>query len=242
MNPRLIILHGLNNTVESFYKLRDHFDAQGFDCKLIPLPGHGNDRSEITSFELAYKSFEQQLNALVSVPYYVLAFSTGALYFQHWLARNKDLPKPKAQFLLAPALFVKNLKSFETLAFKLPKFLLIPSQTPRAFRRYQVMYFWEYRILFEAIRKFQEAPAPLVVPTYVFMDPKDELVDHSAVKAHFESVRGETEFELRLFQNRDYLTWKRPGKYHVIFHPDYLSEKHWVELTHTVLEFFKRHA
>lgn len=238
MRPRIIILHGLNNNLESFYPLKERFESYGFDAHLVALPGHAEDRHEIKTFQEAFNSFDQNMKKLVQDPYVILAFSTGAMYFQLWLEKNLS-PKPKAQVLLAPALFLRRLPLFEKIARTLPASLFILSQTPKSLRRYKLFYIWEYRILFEGIKKYLGLKTKLKIPTLLIMDPKDELIDPTASKKEFEARDPGGFFEMKLIE-RDYLKKKRPGKYHIIFHPDYLSPDHWAQINHDIHEFFRR--
>lgn len=229
---RLLIFHGLNNNATAFDSIRMEFAKLGYETEQIILPGHGGIREENFSFDKAYAAFARQMEVKAQAPYVAIGFSTGALYLQLWTQRT-PAKAPLAQVLLAPALFARNAKPLSTLFRLLPKNIFIPSQTPPKLRRYDRLFIWEYRTLFEAMERFKKEVEEIKCPTMVIMDPKDELVDEIKLKKNlpkkiiFHSVK------------RPYLKGMRPGKYHIIFHPDYLSEEHWKWLLKETDGFFK---
>lgn len=226
--PKIILIHGLNNRPEGFWPLRDSLIAHGYEVHLVRLPGHGEDRSETASWEKASQVFDENLKKLTDSPYAVIAFSQGALYFQLWLKTSKA-PKPICQFLLSPALFVRNFDKLKHLVRALPGKMIIPSPMPKPLRRYPYLFVSEYRNLFSGVKKFSETPFEFIVPTMVIVDPQDEVVDAQKLKQEFG--------EHVTYLERPYLRGKRPGKYHIIFHPDYFEDQGWERFIQKITSF-----
>ncbi|MBA2404169.1 MAG: alpha/beta fold hydrolase [Bdellovibrionales bacterium] len=236
MPVKIIIIHGLNNNLECFYPFRDQIRSLGFEAELMCLPGHGQDREEARDFEVALTHFDENIQKLITGPYAVIAFSQGALYFQLWLEKY-NRPLPLAQVLLAPALFIRHFSKLSMIMGRLPAFMIIISQMPRKLRRYHYLNIWEYRTLFNKARKFQEFKTPLKAPTLILIDPKDELVDAQKLKHELDGRTSGAEIE---FWERKYLRGRRPGKYHVLFHPEYFTPDDWQKFTSKISEFVKK--
>ncbi len=230
MLPRILILHGLNNSLDAFGPLKAALTERGFDCKLVCLPGHADDREEVREFVSANSSFDRAMSALTNSPYAVIAFSQGALYFQLWL-RQTLVKKPIAQVLLAPAISIRYFDLLNRLSRLLPLEMTIKSQLPESLRRYSYLYVREYRILFDAQISFRSEKKPFVVPTLVLIDPKDELVNAQKLKSEYP--------EQVVFIERPYLRGKKPGKYHAIFHPEYFTVEDWEKMLGKISGFLK---
>jgi pimeloyl-ACP methyl ester carboxylesterase len=219
---KLILLHGLNNNLDCFFPLRDALNERGFDCVLVTLPGHGDDRDLGRNLSSAIEDLDRQLQPHLQEPYYVVGFSMGALLFQVWLEEKKRLP-PKSQILLAPALKIKRMKIVSALMRLLPGSLPLKSFMPEHGRRRSALYVWEYRTLIEGILAFKDR---FLAPTLILIDPKDELVDAQALKRlHSNTV----------FVERPQL--KGAGHHHLLFHPDYFTPEQWKDF----LAFFASH-
>lgn len=231
MRPRIILIHGLNNKIEAFVPLRDKFNSMGYDCHILCLPGHGEDRSESRTLKSAFHHFDLSMKRLMQDPYVVVAFSQGALFLQLWLEKNIQ-PKPKAQLLLAPALYIRKFERLNKIVQTLPAFFRVLSVVPAPLRRYWYLHLWEYKTLFEAALKFSALRASHSVPTKILIDPRDEIVD--AQKIH--SLLGD---KVEYFE-RSMSTKKRPGKHHILFHPDYFSPDEWDNFMKKIDEFFKK--
>ncbi len=203
---------------------------------MLCLPGHGENRQEAREFEKAQEHFDKALRKLISGPYLVIAFSQGALYFQLWLEKNLD-KLPLAQVLLAPALFIRNFTILDKIMTKLPHYAFIPSQMPRKLRRYSYLNIWEYRTLFNKARDYQKITTPMKVPTLILISSKDELVDAKKMKSELDKRNSEAQVE---FYEREYLKGKRPGKYHILFHPDYFMFDDWENFIQKIIRFLKR--
>lgn len=236
MRDKILIIHGLNNNMEAFVPLKCKLEAIGYETSLLCLPGHGYNREETRDFENAMEIFNQKMGEYTT-PYYVIAFSQGALYLQLWLKKNPSR-LPKAQLLLAPALFIRHFSKLNCLLAGLPSFAFIMSQMPKKLRRYNYLYIWEYRTLFNKAKRFQKDISHFKIPTLILVDPKDELVDSQKLKSKLNQIHSGAEV---VFLRRDYLKGKRPGKYHILFHPNYFSPEDWEYFVNKIDLFFKRY-
>jgi alpha-beta hydrolase superfamily lysophospholipase len=225
-NNKVVFFHGLNNNQDCFGPLIRHFKELGFETELVILPGHGKNRKEARDIKEAIGIFDQKMKNLKDQSYYAIAFSHGALYLQLWLEKNQE-HKPAKQILLAPALYINRQKLIEKALKLLPSFFAIKSMSPKPFRRYEIMNAWEYNILVQGMLIYQKVRGKFRIPTKVFVDPKDELVDAYALSSKLENVE---------FIERKYLR-KGLGCHHIIFHPDYFEEAHWREFTRKLESF-----
>jgi esterase/lipase len=233
--PRVLLIHGLNNNHSGFAPLKLEIEKLGFECLMITLPGHGTDRNEARSLSVAFKSFQRELKDLIHENTYVVAFSQGGLYLQLWLESESKI-LPKAQVLLAPALFINYQNRLEKLVSFLPSFGFILSQTPKKLRLYQRLFVWEYRTLFEAIKKFQSQDLAFRIPTMVLVDPQDELIDAKKLETELKKRNSEN-FEFH-YVNRLEIPAPGLGKHHVLFHPDYFNNQEWKQLILRIKSFF----
>lgn len=231
INPKVVIIHGLNNNQTCFQPLKNVLLQRGYSSLLIALPGHSDDRQHARTFSQAFKIFSHNMQVVTSEQYLVIAFSTGALYLQLWMRENPHL-KPMAQVLLAPAFFIRRHHLISGMSKLLPSFFFIKSGSPKLLRRYSGLFVWEYRVLMEAISSFQSM-ASFEIPTLMLVDPKDELVDAARLARYSSQVQ----FQL---MERKYL-W-RPGHHHIIFHPDYFQDGDWEKMLGLIQRFFQTNA
>ncbi len=230
MPLRLIIIHGLNNSLGAFLQLKEALSERGFDCHFLCLPGHGEDRHEVKDFRESSAAFDVSMRKLIAGPYAVIAFSQGALNLQMWL-RETTQPLPVAQILLAPAIAIRRSGVIHRIMHILPSTFVIKSRLPENLRRYSFLYVRDYRTLFEGARGFSTALLPFTVPTQIIIDPKDELVDAQKLKTLFS--------DKVLFFERPYLRGRKPGKYHIIFHPAYFESKDWERFLGLISNFIE---
>jgi hypothetical protein len=206
-----------------------HIAVQRNDVAALEMLIQANvDLNEAKNVSEAIHILNQNLQPHINEPYNVIAFSQGALYFQLWMNQNLG-SRPLKQVLLAPAIYIKNHKLLDKIFASLPYFFPIKSSTPKPLRRYAFLYIWEYRILFKAIELFQSTIQKFPVKTLVIVDPKDELIETDDLRERWID-------QIHLFQ-RPYLRGKRPGKYHIIFHPEYFSDKDWSKLINLIKDF-----
>jgi alpha-beta hydrolase superfamily lysophospholipase len=232
LRPKIVFFHGLNNNPECFSPFIEHFKNLGYQTDIIILPGHGDDRHEAPDLKSALKAFDQSMKKLQGTPYYAVAYSHGALYLQLWLEKNQDY-KPLKQVLIAPAFYIYHQKMIEKLVRFLPGFMVIKSVAPRAFRRYQFLNVKDYAVLIQGILAFQKTSSPFKIPTLVIIDPKDEVVDASAVKAEIEKMN--KSFLVQFFERK--IVKKSLGRHHLLFHPEYFEHEAWKVFTGRIEAF-----
>jgi hypothetical protein len=121
---------------------------------------------------------------------------------------------------------------------KLPSFAFILSPMPVRLRRYSYLNIWEYRTLFNKAKVFQKITTPMKVPTMILVDPNDELVEAQKIKSELDKRNSGAQVE---FYERAYLKGRRPGKYHILFHPDYFKPDDWERFTSKIVGFLKDH-
>lgn len=234
LNPKIVFIHGFNNNKECFDPLMSHFRDLGLETELIILPCHGVNRKEAKDFKEALTVFDQSMKKLKGIPYYVIAFSQGALYLQLWLEKNQA-HRPLKQVLLAPAFVIRKQKIIEKLFKWLPSFFVIKSLAPKPFRRYEMINAWEYRILIHGMLTYQKIKSHFKIPTLVIIDPKDELVDASRLKREIEKINPDISVH---FFERTYLR-KGLGCHHILFHPDFFQEKDWGNFSRKIAGFLE---
>ncbi len=232
--PKLIIIHGLNNTIESFSPLNDTFKRLGFETHLMTLPGHGSERFEAHHFKDAQEIFNNKMEKIHDAPYVVIAFSYGALLFQLWLDSNPQ-KAPLCQVLLAPALYIKKWHLLNLLINSLPRSFFIFSQTPKILRRYNHLYIWEYLLLFECIKRFHTINNKIPVPTLILVDPKDELLDSKIMKKKLPLPH----LKFIIFEKKSLR--KELGAHHVMFHPDFFDQEKWQDMIAKIEIFITSH-
>ncbi len=230
--PKLLILPGLNNNEFAFNHLKEYFLHAGYDVNFIQLPGQGELRSEMDHFNLAFESFKQSMNSHTESPYVIIAFSTGALYYQHWLNENPQ-KMAKAQFLLAPALRVQHQNLVDKFLNILPEKFPLPSRSPKPFQKYPTLSVKEYQTLFSGLRLLEELKTDFPIPTKIVIDRRDELVDVNHLKKRYANYTRVLERNCPV---------KKLGVYHLLFHPDYFENNEWEVLMKEIQDFFSTNA
>lgn len=231
MLPKLIILHGLNNNSSTWDEFETVMRSRGFvNIVRVTLPGHGSIRDEGQTFEEALKNFDKNITPHVQGPYVVVAYSLGALFFQNWLiGRTENLPL--RQVLLAPALYLRKEKWIRKIISSLHPRLPIPSIAPKDIKLHKSLFVWEYRNLLGGMSRFQEKVSSLSVPSFVLLDPRDELIDAEKLKREWRA--GEVYFLERPHQKFG------PSNHHILFHSKYFTAEEW-ELFIEKIEKFLR--
>lgn len=231
MLPKLIILHGLNNNSSTWDEFEGVMKARGFENIVrVTLPGHGSIRDEGQNFEEALKNFDKNIFPHVQDPYVVVAYSLGALFFENWLiGRTENLPL--RQVLLAPALYLRKEKWIRKIISSLHPKLPIPSIAPPDIKLYKSLFVWEYRNLLGGMSRFQEKATSIKVPSFVMLDPKDELIDAEKLKREWKA--GEVYFLERPKQKFG------PSNHHILFHSKYFTAEEWKTFIEKIEKFLK---
>lgn len=234
MLPKLIILHGLNNNSSTWDEFESVMKSRGFPTVRVTLPGHGSVRDEGKSFEEALKNFDKKILPHVQEPYVVVAYSLGAMFFSNWLIGRKE-NLPLRQVLLAPALYLRREKWIRKIIETLDPRIPIPSIAPRDIMLYKTLFVWEYRNLLGGMKRFQENPDPVQVPTLVLLDPLDELIDAEKLKTEW--LKKNPAHEV-YFLERPQQKWG-PSNHHILFHSKYFSPTEWETYIQKIDQFLK---
>lgn len=229
LNRNLLLIAGLNNNDEAMKSLGNELASRGYRCHYLNLPGQGQDRSESEDFDRAANVFADSIGPLIKDPYSIVAFSTGALYFNLWLKENPT-HAPLVQVLLSPAFRIKKKSFLGKLFSTLPAHFLIKSLAPSKFRRFSWMRVSEYRQLFKLIDKFDES-APISTAFKIYVDSRDELVDAKALK---EIWGDKTHFQKRRIPKFV------PGVFHALFHPDFWHPEDWNKFVDDIDHFLRQ--
>lgn len=183
-----IVVHGLNTKPSAMDVLTSELQSMGISIVRIILPGHRGDferwqqvRREdwVQVFQSTYRQVVEKLG---DQPLFCVGFSLGSLVIIDSISTLTD-PRVDRLVLFAPALtphwyvhFVRLLEIFGTGC-------MIPSLTPVEYRANRGTSVAAYLALFEEIRHvFQTGFSKLRIPTLVFIDPFDELVDSKALE------------------------------------------------------------
>lgn len=226
----LVIIHGLNNSKESFYPLKRALTKLGFKVHLFYLAGHRRLNHGLDLHEsVAY--LEKQFDGLKTSSYYCLGFSQGGLALELLPERIKK--KIKKQVLLAPALAIRRSFFLGTITKLLPAQLPFLSLAPKDLSKFSWLSLAYFNLLFDQIIQFQKNK-PSKVKTLVMVDLKDELIDVAALQSIVNNNKLNWELELI---NRSPLPFIGIGQGHIIFHPKYFSAADWEKLTKRIADF-----
>lgn len=205
--PKLIIIHGLNNTLEAFSNLGKSL-ADIFHVIYITLPQHGQFPASF-DFQDALHLFTQELTGQLTNETYIISYSLGCAYLQYCL-ENRLISFPLNRIIyLSPSIKTKlNLAPFAYLPARLP----IPSFAPRDLRFRAFCYLGQYQTLFKLTKELMLQSYP-----FIYADPKDELINLKGLS--FQKIE------------RDYL---KTGEHHLTFHPRYYREDEWIKFVNDI--------
>ncbi len=200
--PKLIIIHGLNNTLESFSLLGRSLEDT-FQVTYLKLPQHGQLPRSF-HFQNAVDLFVQELSHHLTQETSILSYSLGCAYLQYALEQHLITTPLERIIYLSPAIKTKlNLAPFAYL----PALLPVPSFAPRDLRFRSFCYLGQYQTLLKLTQSLALENYP-----YIYADPKDELINLQGL--NYQSI------------NRDYL---KTGEHHLTFHPRYYREDEWIK-------------
>lgn len=209
---KLIIIHGLNNSMSAMNEL-GHALSEQFNIIYVRLPHHGNNPIRF-NFASVLDEFRNELNKHLDPNALILSYSLGCAYLQ-LLLENKTLTHPLHRIIyLSPALKTKfNIGRFRFL----PPFLPIPSLSPRHIRLRHFCYWGQYLTLYQLTQGLKLQ----VYPT-IFADPADELIDLAGLE--YNNLR------------RDYLSY---GEHHLTIDPRYFKNDEWDKLMRQIIVRFQ---
>lgn len=193
-----MVIHGLNLLPEKMLSCVQVLNNLGIDAFNVSLRGHGNNFVKISEdlpsariqalkqvnheiWSAETQQAYQQVRAhaqLKNIPILLLGFSLGAilgleLFLSHKTPFNRMI-------LLAPPLAIHRRGYFIKLLRCFPQLILKSLSSPE-YRSNAGTSVASYLALFQAISRVQELPATVNVPTLLFIDPKDQLVDFQRI-------------------------------------------------------------
>jgi pimeloyl-ACP methyl ester carboxylesterase len=227
----LVIIHGLNNSKESFYPLKKALTKLGFRVHLFYLPGHRKLNKGLT-LEESISYLEKQFDKLTVPKFYCLGFSQGGLVLELLPERIKR--KIKKQVLLAPALAVRRSSFLVTVTKLLPAQMPFLSLAPSKLSKFSWLSVAYFDLLFQQLAQLSKIKKS-TIPTLILVDLKDELIDVAALQ---EMVKQNKHFwQLELIE-RATLPFISVGQGHIVFHPKYFAKAEWKKLTQRIADFF----
>lgn len=237
----IIIIHGLNNTIEVFKPLGNEFVNLGHKVFYISLSGHDAVIETELSWEKEVIHLKEQLTKLnQEEEYFVIGFSQGALVWQNAISENLIKFKIIGQVLLAPALKIHYQNSLKWITNKIDPKILTPSRTPKDVSQFNLLPTSYYRILFEELDLFNNANITKLneIPTLIIIDPDDELVSLQKTR-EFIYTKKMSNWEILPFPRKIPNEKKVFSKHHTLFFPTYFQEKDWFKLIKTINERIK---
>ena len=87
MPLKIIIIHGLNNNMNSFIPLAHSLKALGYVPEMLCLPGHGSNREETRHIKTATENFDRSMEKLIQGPYAVIAFPKAHYIYNYGLKK-----------------------------------------------------------------------------------------------------------------------------------------------------------
>lgn len=209
--PKLIIIHGLNNSLEAFAELGNGFHDK-FQVTYLKLPQHGQLPLSF-HFQDAVDLFVQELSAHLNNDTYILSYSLGCAYLQYALELQLISIPFERIIYLSPALKTKlNL----ALCSYLPSLFIVPSLAPRDLRFRSFCYLGQYQTLLKLSRSLKLENYPVI-----YADPQDELISLKGL--HFHALL------------RSYL---KTGEHHLTFHPRYFNRDEWIKFVNELKSRF----
>jgi len=192
-----LLVHGLNTNPSRMSVFSDIFEARGAATITLRLTGHRGDdldkfrrvRKEnwLQDFNVAYCKAEE-LRAKYGVPLNFVAHSLGTLLVMDYIVTNNIRNSFERIVLFSPGMtprwYVKSVLLYGLLGGG----YVIKSRAPAAFRANYGTPVNAYRALYSMIDDLENSliskrsSAIINIPTVVFTDPYDKLVDYDALE------------------------------------------------------------
>jgi len=216
--------------------LAEALDLPLAQCTFICLPGHTPDESFRNSEAQQWiESFREQYLAATqnNNPVYFIGFSLGGLVMTYLLG-TAEVPPPKKQVLLAPALAFKPWSHLPEYFPSLFDNLVIPAHTPKKYKVHTGVTISGYKALFALKEKLEQSGAlNYNIPTLVLCDQHDELVSPQGLQ-EFINQKKLTRWELEVLASP---RWQQMGRKHLMVAKEYRSEAYWQHLKTRILSF-----
>ena len=248
----ILLAHGLNtkplkmgdnNTEGTLAKL---FLDQGYHVYRVTLPGHNDSIEEMQTIKT-----EQWLNSALTqyfeaseiadnlnLPIYLAAFSLGALVYKNLLNSEENV-NFSGSILFAPALALKGKTRF---SIRLGSIFLndkriISSKAPVEYRAQKGVSISAYKALFKLTDNLYENEFKNCnIPTLIFIDPKDELISISKLRAVITRFNL-TNWNIKEITNKGDLV--TPKYYHLIIDAENVSFLEWDSIRNEIVRFLE---
>ncbi len=187
-----LVLHGLNLHPRRMDFLANELKKRDFVTYQIDLPGHGETETLAEFSQVTSQAWiDEVAQALTSLqPDVVLGYSLGGLCGCAAVAellekQNQDHSSggawkpPRGLVLLAPALGLRWYAPLMKIMAPFPH-IVVPSASPRGYRRHRGTPISTYRALFDLRQSFEDSlgqRGPCSLPTLLVLNRRDELVD-----------------------------------------------------------------
>lgn len=225
----IVLVHGLNNSKQSFYPLKRALTKLGFKVHLLYLAGHRSANKDL-SLEDSLTYLEKQLDKIKSKHFHCIGFSQGGLALQ--LLPPTVQKRIKKQVLLAPALSLKASSILSTFTSMMPAQMPFLSLAPKKLSKFSWLSVAYFDLLFQQIKEF-DLKKPSTIKTLIMVDPKDELINVDGLK---EIVSKRSKWKLEMIE-RPGQTFICLGQGHIVFHPQYFKKTEWKDLLEKIKNF-----
>jgi esterase/lipase len=187
-----IVSHGINLRPSKMSAIATVFNEEGYDVLQVTLRGHSGNLDEFKNVTrdqwledtlIAYCAAAKRAKDL-QLPLIYVGFSLGGLMGQRLLnAELKQKIEFQKVFLFAPALRLKNTSKLADLFKGFGKGFITPNPMPRSYSaNANGVPVGGYQALFDNVEQIKkEGYLRSKMPTYVFIDRRDEVVDAKKV-------------------------------------------------------------
>jgi len=242
-----LILHGLNLKPSKMNTLAHYWSAEGYDVLRGTLSGHFGSKDEMLAVtQLTWRRDVTNLVCLAlqkaenkNVPLYFLGYSLGAATFLDTIKSQKTSNPFSKAILLAPAIRVKWYANLTKVVSFFSKKIMIPSENLEDYRSQDGTSSAAYEALHSVIDNIESPFSHLDIPTWIFLDPKDELISESGLA----DLTKEKELSLwslhRISKTESSLS---KNYYHLIIDPPTLGDKAFKDLASSMKSFIENPA
>lgn len=237
-----LVLHGLNLKPSKMNTLSHFWSSEGYDVLRGTLSGHFGSKEEMLAVTqltwrrdvtnlicLAHQKAQQQ-----NVPLYFLGYSLGATTYLDTIKSQKTQNPFSKAILLAPAIRVKWYANLTKIVSFFSNKIMIPSENLEDYRSQDGTSTAAYEALHSIIDNIETPYTHLNIPTWVFLDPKDELISESGISELTEQE------DLTLWSLHRISKSESPlskNYFHLIIDPPTLGDQAFKDLTHDMKRF-----
>ena len=247
----ILTVHGLNNRPSVMNSLANLFTSSGLETLRGSLAGHRGSVSEAK--DLTEKNWKDDFKNLyclahkkakrLGLPLHINCFSLGCLLLLNFLNDLEKTPH-KAEIdkiiFISPAITVKApfIFFYQLLGF-LPKDWIIPSLNLANYRFQEGTTVASYEAFFQFLDKNKSLSTTLQktwkkIPTMIFMNPEDELLDFKKFKDFIDKNNLES-WKINLINNDQATTSKVIS--HLLLDKKSVGAKAWSQMKEKILQF-----